>query len=99
MTQTAVEGHPTRHEWYLRGDIVTERKGRMPQTIQRFERCTYCPTELISTIDVKTWQMRKRYKYVKGVAIIRMTQQEYNKSMFLKTTDLDEVTFNKLKKV
>jgi hypothetical protein len=93
----AVEGHPTFHDWYIKGDIVTERKGRRIKTIQRFEGCQFCPTLLISTVDVATWQMKKRYKYVKGVRIIRMTKEEYTKAFFLKTTDLDEVTVARLK--
>jgi hypothetical protein len=96
----AIEDHPIYHKWYLRGDIVTERMGRRPLVIERHQRCQYCPTERIDTINVRTWQpVRKpRYKYVRGTKIVRMTKETYLRFEFLKSTDLDDNTVRSIQK-
>jgi hypothetical protein len=95
------EEHPIWHKWYLKGDIVTERRGRTPIVIQRHYRCEYCYTERIDTINVSLWEpVRKpRYVYYRGETIVRMTKRTYLRMSFLATTDLDPDTKKRIERV
>ncbi len=100
MGEQVIEEHPIYHSWYLKGDYVTARNSRKrPIEVAREEQCKHCPTVRITKIDVNTWWRvgHSRYKYVKGVKIIRVTKEEYLKKEFLATTDLDDVTKTLLK--
>lgn len=89
MTESNVEGHPFFHEWYLHGDFVDQRKGQRIITVRREERCQHCPTERITVINCTQWMIVRRwYKYVKGVTIVRVGKSEWLKKEFLQTTNL-----------
>lgn len=55
--------HPMRHEWLLRGDHVTEKRGKRILEFVREEVCNFCPRERISKIDADVWKvLSRRYK-------------------------------------
>lgn len=105
--EVTIEAHPIYHHWYRSGDIVTERSGRnVPIVIEMHRKCQYCPTERIDTINVHTWRpaRKPRYKYRKydqfgrRITIIRMNKSDYLKQEFLKDSDLDAKTLDRLRK-
>lgn len=91
-----MEQHPFRHDWYRSVDQVTAKnsRGRVIGVI-REERCRYCNTMRLTHIDTNVWERRgkPRYKYEKGVKIIRVTARDYLKRLFLETTDLPQHLF------
>lgn len=89
-----VEEHPIYHRWYLRGDSVTERRGSTPLIVRRHELCEFCSTERFTVINVRTWTVvrKPRYLYHRGETIRRINKATYLRTLFLQTTDLDEAT-------
>lgn len=87
----AVEEHPVNHQWYRCRDYVIERnsRGRI-LIIKRFQSCEHCATERVTVIDVSTWRLvgRPRYVYLKGQQISRMRKEAWRKAQFILTTDL-----------
>lgn len=84
-----LEDHPWFHTWYVVSDVVTDRRpgGRIAE-VTRTERCEHCPTERITRIDVLVWERRGvvRYRYARGVAIVRKPKATWLHDRFLLTT-------------
>lgn len=90
MTETVIEDHPIYHAWYFATDEVVQYNSRkVPVLIYRHQKCEHCPTECYDVINVTVWErLYRRYKYVRGTTINRVSKEDFLRNNFLATTDL-----------
>jgi hypothetical protein len=90
--ESATEPHPRLHNFVdgLIGDeIIQQNRRKVPTVIRRRERCAWCSTERAHIINVIRWERVGGYRYkFRPKNLVRMTQAEWTRQEFLRTTDL-----------